>query len=82
MKKLLLLSAGILSFTSLVQAQTGISAAGTAPDASAMLDVIATDKGFLAPRVALLANNNSTLPIPSPGSRFAGIQYCNSRQCP
>jgi hypothetical protein len=33
-----------------------------------MLDVIATDKGFLAPRVALLANNNSTLPIASPTS--------------
>ena len=66
MKKLLLLSAGILSFTALVQAQTGISAAGTAPDASAMLDVIATDKGFLAPRVNLVAVNNSAAPIASP----------------
>ncbi len=66
MKKLLLLSAGILSFTANLQAQTGISAAGTAPDASAMLDVIATDKGMLVPRVALVATNNSLLPIPSP----------------
>jgi hypothetical protein len=55
-----------VTFAVSVQAQTGISAAGTAPDASAMLDVIATDKGLLVPRVALVATNNSLLPIPSP----------------
>jgi hypothetical protein len=56
-KKLLLalfLVTGLHYFSA---AQTGISAAGTAPDAAAMLDVIATDKGFMLPRVALTALN-------------------------
>lgn len=68
MKKLLVLFVGTLGFTASVKAQTGISAAGTAPDASAMLDVIATDKGFLAPRVALAATNNSTTPVNAPAN--------------
>ncbi|MGE0635545.1 MAG: hypothetical protein AB7P01_03835 [Bacteroidia bacterium] len=66
MRKLLFILAISAAFTKAASAQTGISAAGTAPDASAMLDVIATDKGMLVPRVALVATNNSLLPIPSP----------------
>ena len=56
MKKLLLLLLAAAAFSG-AQAQTGISAAGTAPDAAAMMDVIATDKGFMVPRVALTALN-------------------------
>lgn len=56
-KKLVLALFLLVSTAYLSKAQTGISAAGTAPDAAAMLDVIATDKGFMVPRVALTALN-------------------------
>jgi hypothetical protein len=46
-------------------AQTGIGT--TSPSASARLDVSATDKGFLPPRVALTAINSSG-PITSPAT--------------
>ncbi|MGE0637449.1 MAG: tail fiber domain-containing protein [Bacteroidia bacterium] len=57
MKKILFSLLLVVSVNYLSHAQTGISAAGTAPDAAAMLDVIATDKGFMVPRVALTALN-------------------------
>lgn len=37
----------------------GINATGTTPDASAMLDVESTDKGFLMPRVALTGTTDA-----------------------
>jgi hypothetical protein len=43
----------------------GINTTGTAPDASAGLDVAFTDKGVLIPRVALTATNSAS-PITSP----------------
>lgn len=43
----------------------GINATGATPDASAMLDVSATNKGLLIPRVALTATNTAG-PITSP----------------
>lgn len=57
MKKVLLILLFSASLAQVSLAQTGISAAGTGPDAAAMLDVIATDKGFMVPRVALTALN-------------------------
>jgi hypothetical protein len=54
----------ILSFMLIpVFAQTGIGT--TTPHASAKLDVTATNKGFLPPRVTLTSNNDATT-IPSP----------------
>lgn len=38
----------------------GINSTGSTPDASAILDVSATDKGFLAPRVALTGTTDVT----------------------
>ena len=58
---------GILFYFSIlgVYAQTGI---GTAtPNASAKLEVYATDKGFLPPRIALTATNAAS-PISSPAN--------------
>ena len=47
-----------LLFLSLqLQAQVGFNAIGTAPAPSAMLDVSATNKGLLMPRIADPANN-------------------------
>ena len=55
----LLVSAGIY-------AQTGIGT--TSPDASAKLDVSASNKGFLPPRVTLTSQtDNSTIPNPATG---------------
>jgi hypothetical protein len=48
-----------------VFAQTGIGT--TSPDASARLEVSATNKGFLPPRVALTATNSAS-PITSPAT--------------
>ncbi|MHA8105672.1 hypothetical protein [Aquirufa sp. 5-AUSEE-100C1] len=53
----------VISITSL--AQTGIGT--TTPNASAKLDVSATDKGFLPPRIALTASNVAS-PITSPAN--------------
>lgn len=44
----------------------GINGTGAVPDASAMLDVAATDKGILVPRVALLDVTNGILPVNAP----------------
>jgi hypothetical protein len=57
MKQLIILF--LLSFISLIgKAQTGIGT--TAPHASAKLEVAATDKGFLPPRVTLTAATDAT----------------------
>lgn len=48
-------------------AQVGINTDNTQPDASAMLDVKSTSKGFLPPRVALTAIN-SPLPVTAPAN--------------
>jgi len=52
MKTLKTLIAALLISVSAFAQNVGINADGTAPDASAMLDVKSTSKGFLAPRVS------------------------------
>ena len=55
-----------LFFGITVFAQTGIGT--TTPDASAKLDVTATNKGFLPPRVTLTSGtDNTTIPSPATG---------------
>lgn len=56
-------------------AQTGIGT--TTPSASAKLEVAATDKGFLPPRVALTASNVFT-PITGTSSAAAGLLIYNT----
>ena len=60
-----------LLFLSLqLQAQVGINAIGTAPAPSAMLDVSATNKGFLPPRLTITQRSNIASPT-------AGLEvYC------
>ena len=58
-----------------VTAQTGIGT--TTPSASAKLEVAATDKGFLPPRVALTAANVFT-PITGTSSAAAGLLIYNT----
>ncbi|WP_396142006.1 hypothetical protein [Flavobacterium sp.] len=53
----------VILFVSTANAQTGIGT--TTPHASAKLDVSATNKGFLPPRVTLTSNTDATT-IPSP----------------
>lgn len=64
MKHLAILS--LLFGLSISYAQVGIGT--TMPDASAMLQVDATDKGVLIPRVSLLDVTNTTSPINSPAT--------------
>jgi hypothetical protein len=58
-----------------VSAQTGIGT--TTPNASAKLEVAATDKGFLPPRVALTATNVFA-PITGTSSAAAGLLIYNT----
>ena len=58
-----------------VFAQTGIGT--TTPNASAKLDVVATDKGFLPPRVALTATNAFS-PITGTSSAATGLLVYNT----
>lgn len=64
MKQALLIVALCCVFLS-GKAQTGIGT--TTPDASAKLDVSATNKGFLPPRIALTATNAAS-PVTSPAT--------------
>lgn len=66
MKKISLLLLVMLAVCQIVLSQNiGINSTGATPDASAMLDISATNKGLLIPRVALTATNAAT-PITSP----------------
>lgn len=62
-KRLYILTAMLLVLTSITQAQVGIGT--STPSSSAQLEVNSSTKGFLPPRVALIATN-STSPISSP----------------
>ena len=56
----------IITCFSLLYAQNqGVGIGTLSPDASARLDVVATDKGILIPRVNLVATNNPA-PVASP----------------
>ncbi|MCD6067821.1 MAG: hypothetical protein K0S33_2647 [Bacteroidetes bacterium] len=57
----------VLCSTHSIAQNVGINSTGAAPDASAGLDVSYTDKGLLAPRVALTAANAAG-PITSPAT--------------
>ena len=72
MKRLILL---FLFVSSAAFAQTGIGT--TTPNASAKLDVTATDRGFLPPRVALTAANVFA-PITGTSSAAAGLLIYNT----
>lgn len=52
----------------------GINTSGASPDASAMLDIVATDKGLLLPRVALTITTSAS-PVTSPAT---GLLVYNS----
>lgn len=56
---------GLLLLISHAKAQTGIGT--TTPNASARLEVAATDRGFLPPRIALTAANSAS-PVTSPAT--------------
>jgi hypothetical protein len=62
MKKLLFT---LLLLPLILQAQVGINT--TTPDASSMLDINATDKGLLIPRISI-PNLNATAPITAPAT--------------
>ena len=64
-----------LLFSLNVISQTGIGT--TSPNASAKLEVAATDKGFLPPRVALTASNSFT-PITGTAASAAGLLVYNT----
>ncbi len=55
----------VLVITNLFSQNVGINTSGSAPDASAMLDIVSTSKGLLIPRVALTAINVAS-PVSSP----------------
>lgn len=56
----------MISISSIAQNNVGIGT--TNPHASAVLDLTASDKGLLIPRVNLVALNNGTAPINSPAT--------------
>ena len=75
MRKLPTLILLFLAFVYKADAQTGIGT--TTPNASAKLDVNATDRGFLPPRVALTATNVFS-PIVGTSSSAAGLLVYNT----
>lgn len=74
--KVLAISIGLVSLSNTFHAQNvGINTSGSNADASSMLDVSATDKGILIPRVALTNVTNSATPVNSPA---AGLLVYNT----
>ena len=67
MKRLLLLLIGVLSFTQIYSQGVVISENAANLDGSAMLDIQATDKGLLIPRVNI-ANLAAEAPVTSPAT--------------
>ena len=65
MKKLLLICCILISTTKIDAQNVGINGTAAVPDPSAMLDVAATNKGLLIPRVALTSTTD-IVTIPSP----------------
>jgi hypothetical protein len=51
-----------------LRSQNNVGIGTTTPHASALLDLTATDKGLLIPRVALVAANNGTTPVNGPAT--------------
>ncbi|HBG69955.1 MAG: hypothetical protein A2W93_05540 [Bacteroidetes bacterium GWF2_43_63] len=91
MKRIFLLSL-IFSTLSLIsaKAQNNVGIGTTTPVASALLDLTATDKGLLIPRVTLVAATNGTTPVAGPatgllvfntgGAMTAGFYYWDGSQ--
>lgn len=89
-KKLFLLGFGIIS-SYLLSQNGGVGIGTTSPDASAILDINSTNKGVLAPRIALTSTTDTTT-IPSPatgllvyntgtaGLSFAGYVFWNGSE--
>ena len=75
MKVKIFVSILFFAFYNSLNAQTGIGT--TTPNASAKLDVSATDKGFLPPRVALTATNVFS-PIVGSSSAASGLLVYNT----
>src|SRR5207344_73829 len=67
MKKLFWFLTVLCPFNFCVAQNIGINSTGAAPVASAMLDILATDKGLLIPRVAL-TGTNAAGPVTSPAT--------------
>lgn len=63
MKTLAFLISAMLLYSTTMFAQVGINADNSSPDASAMLDVKSTNKGFLAPRMTTTQRNAISLPV-------------------
>jgi len=55
---LLVISIIVFTVNSIAQ-NVGINTTGATPDASAMLDIVSSNKGLLIPRVALTATNSN-----------------------
>ena len=62
MKKLSIIIALLILYSSILYAQVGINADNSAPDPSAMLDVKSTSQGFLPPRMTTAQRDAVTSP--------------------
>jgi len=63
MKRIMIIAIAIIfQFTDSGYAQVAINSSGGMPDASAMLDIQATDKGLLIPRMSAAERDNIASP--------------------
>lgn len=77
-KNIFLFAVLFISLTPFSFAQNvGINAAGSAPNASAMLDVESTTRGLLIPRISLVATNSIT-PITAPATSLLVYNLASS----
>ena len=89
-KTLLVFGLVFLISSTPILAQDNVGIGTTTPNASALLDLTASNKGLLVPRVTLVAANNGSSPVNAPatgllvyntgGTLTAGFYYWNSTQ--
>lgn len=78
-KKLILIAITFITiFCNLTYAQIGVQTDN--PDASAVLDIVSSDKGLLIPRVSLSTNLSSPSPVTSPASGLLVYNSGNNQQ--
>ena len=58
----------LVLYSSLVYSQVAVNTSGSLPDPSAMLDISATNRGLLIPRISTAARD--LIPSPAPGLKI------------
>ena len=78
LKRVTIILLSIFLYHNIIVAQIGIQT--NTPDASAVLDIVSTDKGLLIPRVSLTTNLSNSSPVTSPATGLLVFNSGNNQE--